>query len=225
MKNGEYQLQKTNQKRTFIRKRKMESRSGSVEWAAGLFFLLFLIILLCAEIQLSIFQTTSLYLEDALAASNLASAVIDIEEYGISHTVKIINPAEAYKRYKEAVRENLQLNDEWECMNTALISGKVTVEDYTIYNVDENVISMIHVSEGGQVRLGQGAPGRVKAPNGVMIEKTGIYSEISYPVNGFLGIAVQAHKGKLVDIAAEHQTDGKDEKTQDGGEANDFSGR
>ena len=57
---------------------------GQAGWSAGLFFLLFLAVLLRGFIQLEIYRTTSLYLEDALAASNLASAVVDVEEYGIS---------------------------------------------------------------------------------------------------------------------------------------------
>lgn len=177
--------------------------SGSIEWAAGLFFLLFLAILLCAEMQLELYQTTSLYLEDALAASNLASAVIDLEEYGISHKVRITDAREAYKRYTDAVRTNLQLNENWECVNTALISGKVKVADYIIYNVEKDKILITSVTENGQVRMGVGMPGRVQAPNGVPVEKTGIYSEITYPVKGIFGISVEAHKGKLVDIVAE----------------------
>ena len=47
---------------------------------------------------------------------------------------------------------------------------------------------------------GTGTLGSVRAPNGVMVESTGIYSEIVYRVKGFPGIETDAHKGKLVDI-------------------------
>ncbi len=46
-------------------------------------------------------------MEDALALSNLASAVIDIEEYGITQKVLITDPEQAYERYCHALRENL----------------------------------------------------------------------------------------------------------------------
>lgn len=181
----------------------LRRKSGSIEWVTGLFFILFLVILLCAELQLSVYCASSLYLEDALAASNLASAVIDIEEYGISHTVRIAEPVEAYGRYVKAVKENLQLNESWECTNSTLISGPVSIVKYVVYNVEKDGVKIFHVSGDGRVREEQGVPGRVVAPNGVAVEETSIYSEISFPVKGFPGITVQAHKGKLVDIVAE----------------------
>ncbi len=181
---------------------KKTKKTGSIEGTVGLFYLLFLAILICAEIQLAAFQSTSLYLEDALAASNLASAVIDFREYGITHTVRISNSAEAYERYVAAIRENLQLNEDWECSNRKLISGRVTIERYIVYNVEENVVYISQVAENGQINEEQGVLGSVSAPDGTLIERTGIYSEISFPIEVFWGSAVQAHKGKLVDIVA-----------------------
>lgn len=173
-----------------------------MEGLVGLFFLLFLTILLCAELQLSVYQASGLYLEDALAASNLASAVIDVEEYGISHTVRIANPSEAYYQYLEALKENLHLNDSMEGDELSLISGPVTVVKYIIYNVEEERITVHHVLENGRVWTEQGVKGSITAPNGILIENTGVYSEISFPVKGFLGVTVTAHKGKLVDIVS-----------------------
>lgn len=186
-----------------IRRLKISRRTGSIEWVSGLFFLLFLAILLCAEMQIAIYRNTSLYLEDALAVSNLASAVIDPEEYGISHTVRIANPAEAYAGYEKAVKENLNLDENWESANSSLISGKVSVVNYTVYNVEEDVVHVFQVSENGGVHTWEGVPGRVTAPNGVAVTATGVYSELSFPVEGLFGVVVQAHKGKLVDVVAE----------------------
>lgn len=201
----------------------LEKRAGNTEWAVGLFFLLFLVILVCAEIQISAFQATSLYLEDALAASNLASAVIDIREYGSSHTVRISNLTGAYEQYVRAVKENLQLDENWECSNRRLISGQVTVEKYIVYNVEGNVVSISQVANDGHVFSDQGVLGSVSTPDGTLIERTGIYSEISFPVKAFWGGIVQARKGKLVDIVAENnmqKREGKNRKENmaEGGE-------
>ncbi len=182
---------------------KMSKCNGSIEWVVGLFFLLFLVILLYVEIQISTFHATSLYLEDALAASNLASAIIDVQEYGISNTIRIENPMEAFERYCYAVKDNLQLDENWECSNRALISGAVTIEKYIIYNVESSVIRILHVSKDGRIQTEQGVPGSVSAPDGTPIENTSIYSEISFWVEGLMGSKVEAHKGKLVDIVAE----------------------
>lgn len=171
-----------------------------MEWAAGLFLTLFLAILLCCGLQLQIYRASSLYLEDALAASNLASALIDLEEYGISHTLQIENPMEAYAVYREALKENLGLDNNWECANRGLISGKVTVESYIIYNVKGTTVKIYDIGADGRMQEGMGYLGTLAAPNGVMIESTGVYSEISFPAESFLGSVVEAHKGKLVDV-------------------------
>lgn len=201
MKSAEYRRPRTDFHR---KKRRTPGRErGSVEWVTGLCFVLFLTVLLCAQMQLSAFRTTALYLEDALAASNLASAVVDIEEYGISHTVRIDDVDEAYARYRNAVRENLGLDRNWEASNETLISGKVTVENYIVYNVEKDGVFIYQVSGDGQIHAGQGVPGKVTAPNGVPVERTGIYSELSFPVKGLFGVTVQARRGKLVDIVAD----------------------
>ena len=173
---------------------------GMLGFISGLFLVLFLAIVLCANLQVESFGATSLYLEDALAASNLASAVIDLEEYGISHVVRIADPLAAYRLYCDAVKENLGLNEQWEGSNQALISGPVTVEAYIIYNVRRDGVTVHAVDNTGQLYSWQGRKGAVTAPDGQLIEYTSVYSEISFPVKGSFGMEVKAHKGKLVDI-------------------------
>lgn len=183
---------------------KLQKSVGQVEWVMGLFLLLFLGILLSTLLQMQSYRATSLYLEDALAASNLASAVISVEEYGISHTILIENPLEAYNRYCTAVSGNLNLNEQWEGTNGALISGKVKIEKYIIYNVRDNTVTVHSMDAGGQLTTWQGSLGTVKAPNDIMITSTSVYSELSFPVEGIMGINAYAHKGKLVDIVSQY---------------------
>lgn len=176
--------------------------AGKIEWVTGLFFLLLLAVLLCTQLEISMYQTAGGYLEDALAASNLASAVIDVEEYGISHTVRIADGWQAYGRYRNAVQGNLRLNDDWENPESAVMAGKITVENYTIYNVRGDQVNVWSIREDGGVSTMQGNLGSIFAPNGKKIEHTSVYSEISFPVKGLFGVRVQAHKGKLVDIVS-----------------------
>ncbi|MCH5337292.1 MAG: hypothetical protein J1E03_00790 [Acetatifactor sp.] len=183
----------------------LKTESGKVEWAAGLFFLLFLGILLCAMLQVDIFQSSSDYLEDALALSNLASAVIDVEEYGLSHQLVISDPYRAYGLYREAVRGNLNLDENWQCPADRLISGPVRIVNYTVYSVSGNDVTVSSFDESGRMNQWTEAMGSAVAPNGILIESTGVYSEIAYQVEGFLGVTVEAHKGKLVDIVANEQ--------------------
>lgn len=178
------------------------TEEGQLEWVTGLFFMLFLGIMLCGILQLDVFRASAAYLEDALAASNLASAVIDVEEYGISHAILIRDPEEAHGIYLSALRENLNLDEEWESPAKGLIGGKVRVLDYTVYNVKEDVVEIYHYGEDGLMTFSEGSPGSVQAPDGKWIESTSIYSEVTYPVRGIMGVEAQAQKSNLADIVA-----------------------
>lgn len=178
----------------------LSTESGQIGWALGLWFMLFLGILLCILLQLETFRASSQYMEDALAASDLAAAVIDVEEYGISHKLWIRDPGEAYGLYMRAIRENLNLNNMWECENKELISGPVHIENFTVYNVSGSEVEVSSFDRSGAAVHRYGVLGQETAPNGMRVENTGVYSEISYQIRGIFGIEVTARKGKLVDV-------------------------
>ena len=184
--------------------RKIDSRTdaGQIGLCVGLFFLLFLAILLVSQFQLEQIRASDDYLQDALAASGLASALVDIREYGRTHVIRIEDREAAYGQYCRSLRANLGLDENWECGNRRLISGRVKVENYTIYNVENGQVTCSRM-DGGREEISVGALGAVCAPNGQLIENTSIYSEISYPFKGLFGWTVQARKGKLVDIVGE----------------------
>ena len=183
----EYRLPKTEN-----RQETGKAESGQVSWVLGLFLILFLAILLYMQLQLAMYKASARYLEDALALSNLASAVIDIREYGSTHKVHITDQEQAYAGYCSAVRENLGLNENYE--------AKVQVWER---NGD------------GRILEWEGTLGEVRTPGGQTIENTGVYSEITYPVEGFLGITVTAEKSKLVDVVSEYMGEETNEKTED----------
>ena len=197
----EYRLPKTEN-----RQETEKAESGQVSWVLGLFLILFLAILLYMQLQLAMYKASARYLEDALALSNLASAVIDIREYGSTHKVHITDQEQAYAGYCSAVRENLGLNENYEAVSHKLISGKVEIRNYIIYNV---------TGTKGRILEWEGTLGEVRTPGGQTIENTGVYSEITYPVEGFLGITVTAEKSKLVDVVSEYMGEETNEKTED----------
>lgn len=179
----------------------MKRDSGQVEMVTGMFLLIFLVLLLAVQLQLVQYMTTALYMEDALAASNLASAVIDLDRYGETHEIVIGDTAEAYERYRRALRDNLNLDDAWECSNKGLAAGRVEILDYTVYNVTGRDVEICAVgAEGIREWTVKDGLGTVTAPNGVRVEATGIYSEIGFQVKGILGVRAYARKGKLADV-------------------------
>lgn len=174
--------------------------SGQTCWVTGLFLTLFLAVLLYAVLLMEQYRSAALYLEDALAASNLASAVIDVEEYGISHTILLADPKEAYERYLWAVKGNLNLNDQWKGTDGSLIQGPVMAVNYTVYNVRDDVVTVYRFDENGVLSQWQENLSSAKAPNNVPIVSTSVYSELKFEMGGFPGMRIEAHKGNLVDI-------------------------
>lgn len=197
------------------KRRRMTGEKGQASWVVGLFWILFLAILLCMQLQVELYRASSMYLEDALALSNLASAIIDVREYGRTHKILIADPEQAYDRYCSAVKENLGLNDSYEAANHKLISGQVQIQNYIIYNVQGQKVSVWERKGDGQTGEWQGRLGEVRTPGGQLIETTGVYSEITYPLEGFLGITVTAKKSKLVDVVSENNGEEQNEKTED----------
>jgi hypothetical protein len=185
--------------------RSIEKDSGMIDWTVGLFFLLFLAVFIVAQFQTVLFQMSSSYLEDALAASNLASAVIDPVEYSISGKIVLSNPEEAFERYCYAVKSNLNLDSSWECANKHLIAGQVCIVSYILYNVCGEDVETVTFWADGRTVTDYGKLGQIKAPNGKTVTQTGIYSELSFPVKGIWGVEVMAHKGKLVDILTDKE--------------------
>lgn len=181
------------------------SDEGQITLCVSLFFLLFFSILLVSQLQLEMMRASGTYVEDALAASGLACALIDLREYGSTHVIRIADERTAYESYCRSLRVNLGLDDHWECANQRLIAGPVTIENYTIYNVSGEEVEICRLDNGKEERS-RGERGKTYAPNGQLIERTGIYGEISYPFKGLFGMTVTARKGKLVEIA------GKDEE-------------
>lgn len=179
-----------------------KKEKAQAEAAAGVFFVVFLSILLYSLLQIEVYRASALYLEDALAASNLASAIIDIEEYGSTQNLIIGDPLLAFDRYTTALKGNLNLDDSWQCENKRMISGRVEVIDYVIYNCVKEKIYACRVGEEGILASWEGTLGQERAPNGILVESTGVYSEITFSVEGILGVCTQARKGKLVDIVA-----------------------
>lgn len=203
----EYRLPKTEN-----RQETGKAESGQVSWVLGLFLILFLAILLYMQLQLAMYKASARYLEDALALSNLASAVIDIREYGSTHKVHITDQEQAYAGYCSAVRENLGLNENYEAVGHKLISGKVEIRNYIIYNVTGTKVQVWERNGDGRILEWEGTLGEVRTPGGQTIENTGVYSEITYPVEGFLGITVTAEKSKLVDVVSEYMGEETNEK-------------
>lgn len=180
-----------------------KAHSGQVDIIMGMFALFLVMVVLYAGLKISHFMVTGAYVEDALAASNLASALIDVEEYGRSRVIRIADPRRAYEIYKEALSVNLQLDEEGRSFQRELLEGPVKVLSYIVYNVEgDQVKAYAFTEEGSLEEAVPGQVGLVFTPDGVRVETTTIYSRIRFGVKGLGQQYIQAEKEKSVDIVS-----------------------
>lgn len=178
----------------------MRKRKGQIEITISLYLMVFLVIMIAVMMQLRQFREISRLTEDALAASNLASAIIDVQEYGVSHNILVSNPENAFQIYQRALKFNMKLNDNWKSKKESEISGEVDILEYIIYNVRGNDVEIYCYGHNPYTTVMTGGLGNVCAPNGKVIVSTSVYSHITYPMDGILGVHITAEKDMLVDI-------------------------
>ncbi len=183
---------------------KYGKENGKISLFVGMYFVLFLTIILYASLQIERFRAASLYLEDALAASNLGAALVNLREYGKTHKILVPEAETCYEMYQYMLSQNLNLYGYNEPLPESFIEGRVTIASFIIYNVDGQVVTEYFYPKMGTSGVRQTSLSEAYAPNGVKIENTSIYSEVKFKVKCFPGLLVEAHKGKLVDIVGDN---------------------
>ncbi len=169
---------------------------------AAMFFFLMVLIVALFQFKAYAYMVAGAYVEDALAASNLASALIDVEEYGRNHNVRIGDTQNSFRVYRDALHYNLALDGEGNSAREELLAGKVQIQEYIVYNVLEQEVQITaYDGEGNCLRQETAQPGSIQTPDGVLVEHTTIYSRVGFRVRGLLGRTIDAEKEKSVDIA------------------------
>lgn len=191
----------------------MKKESGKITWVMGLFLLTFIMLLAVTQLQILKFRAASDIVSDALAAGGLAAELIDIERYGFDHAVIISDAEGAYQVYKRVLPDNLgveslddgieedsNMTSEADVLQESVIRGPIIIEKFYIYNVVGDMVETVKVDDNGVYDRKEENLGEVYAPNGKIVRSTGIYSEISFGVNGLFGNVFNESKGKLVEI-------------------------
>lgn len=180
---------------------KISKKKGQIDIVVGMFCTILILVVVLFGFRTMEYVITSAYVEDALASSNLASGIVDLEEYGKTHIVKIKDPQSAFLVYREALCHNLKL-DEWlNTTNREIIAGKVDILDYMVFNVNGERVLVYRIDESGSiVEEYQAKLGEVHTPEGILVENTTVYSRISFEVQGFGEQKIRAVKEKSIDI-------------------------
>ncbi len=175
-------LQNREHLRQSIKKNLFKDEAGFANSCVGLFIMLFFVVMLIFVIDIAAYKSLSDKMEDALAASGLAACVIDIKRYGKDHSVVIADPGDAFEKYKETLEINMNLLGNIPGADS-FIDGPVKIDTFRVYNCEGSKVTEYVYNDEVYVGENVGTLGNVKAPNGQLVTETGVYSEISFPVD------------------------------------------
>lgn len=180
----------------------LKKDEGSIEHTIALMVILIVSFLVLHQYRLTTINLVSELVEDSITASNLASAVIDIEEFGTTNEIKVKDAGEAYETYCNALKSNLMLDDYFMPVNNDYIKSNVTVHDYILYNVNGNDIEEYRFSNGVPQALTthNSMVGVMLTPDGKLIENTTIYSKVGFTIRGLQEDEYYVYKDESVDI-------------------------
>lgn len=194
-KKPECQRQK-NSGRYWVRK-----EEANVDIVAGIMLFLILVLTIFFGFRMTQYMITAAGVEDALAASNLASAVIDLEEYGKSHEIYIEDVSKAFQIFRESLVCNLELDENLNTTNENFLLGQVLIKEYRVYNVRNGQAEIWILNGLGEtISYTLGQVGDITTPDHVSVESTTIYSRIGYQVEGLAGQTLTGEKEKSIDI-------------------------
>lgn len=179
----------------------MKKKEGKIEIFISCIALIMVVLIVIMSVKLKEIKLTKNYIDDGLVSSLLASATIDLKEYGSSNNIINNDPEQSYYLFKETLKSNLNLNNDFSAKNSNLITDKVNIESFVIYNVKaSNDIEIIEVKDGKIVNRTKENSG-VTTPEGIKIENTTFYAKISFYVSGYLNNEkYKSVKEKSVDV-------------------------
>lgn len=181
---------------------KLKKKKGSIEMFISSIAFIIVALVVIMVMRLKVVKLTKSYIEDGLVASNLAAATVDLKEYGTTNSIINNDFQKSFDDYCTALKENLNLDYNFNPKTNTLINSKVDIINFTIYNVVGNDIEMIKRELNGSITK-QSYPNKVgimKAPNGTVINTTTVYSKIGFEIKGYMNDKYYVYKENSVDI-------------------------
>lgn len=162
----------------------MKKQEGVIEVFVGMFIISITLIMISANSNLKSIKSINNFVSNGLISSNLASDIIDLDEFGKSRTIKISDPNKSFSLFEKTLRENLKLDDKNE---NKLIDNNINIDNFTIYNVKGNDIEVIQMKPIYSKYIVSGGVNKTYSPDGVLISSTSVYSKVSYKVKNMIG--------------------------------------
>ncbi|MBO5461185.1 MAG: hypothetical protein J5983_05270 [Ruminococcus sp.] len=163
----------------------MKKDKGLIEYSLSLIFLMICIfvVLLVFSYRRSIVERY--FVEDGLAASTLAAAIIDTDIYGETEELIISDTDGAYLAFKQTLKTNLGLDNNYMPANTTFMESQVGLLEFRVYNVKDGIVTETFYDDHGNKQI-QVLGSTAVTPNGKEVESTTVYSKIEFDVKGYM---------------------------------------
>lgn len=169
-----------------------------------LFILLAIIIVFWMVLDLHRLQYLSNQVTDVLTDAMLGAGTLTEEDayvLGSQDKICITNPKKNFKIFQEILKYELDLDENYIYSRNGMINGKVDIDTFIVYNVDDTDVyqyTFFDLENYTTTEYPNGL-GSVKAPNGMTVTNTSLYTEISFVVK-FMNIQHHVTKEHMVDI-------------------------
>jgi hypothetical protein len=182
---------------------KRKTKDGTGDFIFPMYMILFCIMLFSYCYYDQILYYTKTNVEDSVAAATLASACVNLYDYGDfdSMSYEIINSC--YDLFEKSLSENMSLDGNLkpthDSFGAILITEPVEILEYSYYCIRDGIV--YKTTKNGSVNVNKGFAGQVTTPNGNVISQTTIYAKIRVSVkNPYTKEIVTAIKDFSVDI-------------------------
>ncbi|AAK79935.1 hypothetical protein BJV85_001900 [Clostridium acetobutylicum] len=131
--------------------------------------------------------------QDDVILSNLAVYKdVDMEALSFKEgCLKISDYNAAFKTFKDHLQKNMRLDNNFNSLNGQFIEGNVTIDEFTIYNVENNYVEILTYSRENNEFTRREIKNRsinvVKTTDNVVVKNTSVHAAISYDVRLLFG--------------------------------------
>lgn len=180
----------------------MKKKEGKINTFVSVMIVLTASIVIAFRITMNRIDYTRDWVEDSLVLANLAGATIDLQEYGSTNNIVNRDIDKSFDDYIFSLKQNLNLDDSMNPKNSDFIKSKVIVKDFIIYSVIGNDIIQVRKDSLGNSHSTKyiGEVGKMKTPDGYVINNTTVYSKIGFTIKGMLEQSFDVEKEGSVDI-------------------------
>lgn len=180
-----------------------KKKDGTGDFVFPMYMILFCVMLFSYCYYDQLLYYTKINVEDSIAASTLASACINLYDYGDfdNMSYEIINSC--YDLFEKSFKENMKLDNNFmpkqDSFNATLIAQPIEVLEFSYYCIRNDIV--YKTTKNGGINIEKGYVGQVTTPNGNVISQTTIYVKILiYIENPYTKELIPVEKDFSVDI-------------------------